>query len=174
VLLGVTSVPRPDTKFASPSPRGRFCDDDTRACSKTLLVSCGPVLPGTFHRVVQRSASPSTSRPESSPTHPRMCFGASLLHAAHGPPSWFLPTLAVYSSCRYAGLLHPAADHEVHRVFVLLRAVCRLRDANVLADAHPSEPSPLEQHPPRHRGLLFPLVVSRLRHRLDLEALLHS
>lgn len=32
------------------------------------------------------------------------------------PPSWFRTTLAACSARRLAGLLHPAADHGVHRV----------------------------------------------------------
>jgi hypothetical protein len=76
------------------------------------------VLPSAFHRVVQRTAPPSTSRSESSPAAvPRdEGFGAGLPGPAHGPPSWFLTTLTGCASERFAGLLHPAADHGVHRV----------------------------------------------------------
>jgi len=37
--------------------------------------------------------------------------------ATHVPPSWSLTTLTASSTGPFAGLLHPAADHEVHRVF---------------------------------------------------------
>jgi hypothetical protein len=37
-------------------------------------------------------------------------------YAHLGPPTWFLPTLAVSSPSGFVGLLHPTTDHEVHRV----------------------------------------------------------
>jgi len=37
--------------------------------------------------------------------------------ATHVPPSWSLTTLTASSTGPFAGLLHPTADHEVHRVF---------------------------------------------------------
>jgi hypothetical protein len=49
---------------------------------------------------------------------PRACarFGTSPPGAAHVPSSPFLPASTASSSTRFAGLLRPASDPEVHRV----------------------------------------------------------
>lgn len=68
-----------------------------------------------FLRVVQRSASPSTSPGESSPTHRgalRTLAATRASRAAFVVP----PHLDGFLLLWLAGLLHPAADHEVHRV----------------------------------------------------------
>jgi hypothetical protein len=62
-------------------------------------------------------------------------------HAAgHVPPVPFLTTSAACSDTHFAGLLHPAADHEVRQVTSPLPGA-----------VHPSESSPRSQPKPRHR-----------------------
>lgn len=94
---------------------GCFALEDT---SRVARLGC----PSAFLRIVQRTSSPSTSPWESSPTHLAVCFGPTLPRVEHGPPSWFLTTLTGSSSRGFAGLLRPAADHEVHRVAALAAA----------------------------------------------------
>jgi hypothetical protein len=85
-----------------------------------------------------------------------MGFGPALPHACLGPPSWFLTTLTGCSSGSFAGLLHPAADHGVHRVAAPpchLPVVGRRAFPTV---PHPPELSPLAQQARRHRRTLPP------------------
>ena len=50
------------------------------------------------------------------PASPCGALRHTLSGRVRGPSSWFLPTSTVCATGRFAGLLHPAADHEVHRV----------------------------------------------------------
>lgn len=83
--------------------------------SETHLVPPGRLKPGAFHRVLQR---PPLRR------HDRWCplpragahFGGSVPTDPRVPPSWFLTTLTASSTFGGVSLLHPTADHEVHRV----------------------------------------------------------
>jgi hypothetical protein len=49
---------------------------------------------------------------------PRACarIGLTLPNAWHVPPSWFLTTSTACATMGLVGLLHPTADHGVHRV----------------------------------------------------------
>ena len=66
-----------------------------------------------------------------------MCFGVTMPIVTRVPPSWVLTTLTASSTGPCASLLHPAADHEVHRVSTLDVQVQR-----VLTDATPSRVFP--------------------------------
>jgi hypothetical protein len=69
-------------------------------------------------------------------------FGLPLPKTGHVPPTRFFTFLTVFSSVDRAGLLHPAANHGIHRV------VCGLRPRGPrqnFLDAKPFEvfPSPV-------------------------------
>jgi hypothetical protein len=91
----------------------------------------------------------------------------------HGPPMWFLPTLADYSSSGFVGLSHPTTDHEVHRV--LHSAVPRQGvDSSAPHRCHTLQSLPLPSS--RHCVTAAPMPPRRHRaaHPADLKALLHS
>jgi len=76
------------------------------------------------------------------------CFGMPTPIDTLVPPSWSLTTLTVSSTRPSAGLLHPTADHEVHRV-----------SAHALPRVRASSPMP---HPPEHspRVVAVPYVTA--------------
>jgi hypothetical protein len=73
-------------------------------------------LPGSSHGVCSKIALPSTSRCVSR-LPPK--WGPRLPSLERGPSLSFFPTSTVYSTQRFAGLLHPAADHGVRTVLSL-------------------------------------------------------
>jgi hypothetical protein len=97
---------------------------------------------------------------------PRSASGALRCVAATrhtGPSSWFLATLTAYSSIRSTGLLHPAADHEVHRVartaVPLAWSICALPRCT------PSRALPSRAAAPTSPPLPYLLAVHGLRTR---------
>lgn len=113
-----------------------------RSHAELLLQGCSKIAP------------PSTSGPVSTPTHLAMCFGPTLPRVEHVPPSWVLTTLTAFSTESFAGLLHPAADHGVHRVAVLGHALARFGTFPPML--HPPEPSPPEQPCPTSPQAIAP------------------
>lgn len=77
------------------------------------------------------------------------------------PTSRFLAALPVYASRRSAGLLHPAADHGVHRVCRPARRVPASVGV-VLPMPGPPELALPRQRTPRHRAILPPCRSSDL------------
>lgn len=83
-------------------------------------------------------------------------FGQPLPAGCLGPTSWFLTTLPVSSPSKSVGLLHPTADHEVHRVS------CSAVPSQGPVDEHsspmftPSRAFPLQQPTRRHRRIVPP------------------
>lgn len=79
------------------------------------------------HHVVRMTRTPSTGLCKDLPLRrhhargpparpPRGVLRHTLPRRVRGPSSWFLPTSTASASGRSAGLLHPTADPEVHRV----------------------------------------------------------
>lgn len=66
-----------------------------------------------------------------------MCFGMTMPIATLVPSTWSLTTLTVSSTGPFASLLHPATDHEVHRV-----STPGVPAMHVLTDATPSRVFP--------------------------------
>jgi hypothetical protein len=127
-------------------------------------------LPSAFHRVLQR---PPLRRLDRWCPLPRTeaRFGWKVPPFQHVPSSWFLTTLTASSTNGGVSLLHPTADHEVHRVSAPRN---RSRDSSKAFPPmlHPPERSPLRQPSPRHR---IPVPPCRSPSRvgwLDSEALL--
>jgi hypothetical protein len=82
---------------------------------------------------------------------------------SHGPLSWFLSTTTVYSTNKFAGLLHPAADHEVRRVspHSLPKTSCEILGPKLSSPqrfSYPSKNSPRQQ-PARVTTNLCPLDI---------------
>jgi len=117
----VVSVRKRNERVVVPRVRAAWtCVRSARrvlACPNRRRVSQPPGLykPSAFLRVSQRP--PLRRHPCWSPL-PRACarFGPTPPSARHVPPSPFLPASTVSSTNRFAGLLRPASDPEVHRV----------------------------------------------------------
>jgi len=85
-----------------------------------------------------------------------LCFGMPTPIDTHVPPSWALTTLTASSTRPFVGLLHPTADHEVHRV-----SACALpRDWAFPPMPHPPELSPHQVAVPYVTAGRCPLAVT--------------
>jgi hypothetical protein len=71
-----------------------------------------PQLPGSSHRILSKTAPPSSHLVCPLPAN----RGPGLPLPEHVPSLSFLPTPTAYSTRGLTGLLHPATDHEVHLV----------------------------------------------------------
>jgi hypothetical protein len=74
------------------------------------------------------------------------------------PPAWFPTILAAFSTCDLPGLLHPGADHGVHRV-----ALDRFAERSSFPDAIPSRAFPSSPAAPSSPRLRAPLPSSSVR-----------
>jgi hypothetical protein len=77
------------------------------------------------------------------------------------PSSWFFTTWTVCSIADPAGLLHPAADHGVHRVLALASSTLQSEKQLSFHDASPFEAFPSPAAIPLRIPTLLPLVIRR-------------
>jgi hypothetical protein len=91
--------------------------------------------------VHSRSRKPRSKLRNPGSEDPSAPFGTRLPRLVRVPSLSFLPTSTACSTLRLAGLLHPAADHEVRRVFACLGPDRSPRPTSSPA-LHPSELSP--------------------------------
>jgi len=100
------------------------------------------------------ASPPSPSRNPLPRTEVR--FGQPLPAGCLGPTSWFLTTLPGCSPSKSVGLLHPTADHEVHRVLCSAVPSQDRGTSTPRRCSHPPEHSPLQQPTRRHRRIVPP------------------
>lgn len=100
-VAGASSVHCP---VHAPRSRRRFVHHVARLFAEHLVGLCKDRL----------SIDITSGAPQ--PASPCGALRHTLSGRVRGPSSWFLPTSTVCATGRFAGLLHPAADHEVHRV----------------------------------------------------------
>jgi len=84
----------------------------------------------------------------STPPAPKCGFVSALPNALNVPSAWFRSTVTVFSTCKLEGLLHPSADHGVHRVSPPWRACSLLPTIPLRIRRFPSMPHPSERSPP--------------------------
>jgi len=127
--------------------------------SETHLASSGLMIPhqatssGFFKDRLSVDILPGVH----SHTPRAMCFGMPLPRDTHVPPSWALTTLTASSTRPFVGLLHPTADHEVHRV----SAAALPRRLAFPPMPYPSELSPRQVAVPYVTAGRCPLAVAR-------------
>jgi hypothetical protein len=123
------------------------------ACPKARPPPLKPVYRGSSLGVVQRSSSPDNPACVLSPrVDPKtVAFGSREPSRLHLPSLSFLPTSTACSTHRAAGLLHPAASHEVRQV---LGSATHLRRPLSDARSQLQHTLPFRPKPTRHHALL--------------------
>ena len=128
--------------------------------------------PSAFHRVLSKTASPSASQLVSTPASPEARFGLAPPGALLVPSSPFLTASTASSTSRFAGLLHPASDREVHRVSAPQRRMPAVTSA-LPHRCTPSRAFPFREAVHASPRGLAPLPFTDIRRR-DFEALFRS
>jgi len=141
-------------------------------CRRRISLPPGSYKPNAFHRVSQRP--PLRRRACWSPLPRALArFGPSPPGAALVPSSPFLPASTASSSRRFAGLLRPASDLEVHRVATHRRRMPATASALSLR-CLPSRAFPFREAVHASPRGLAPLSFSGDGCRRDSEALFRS